>query len=224
MTDTIARLKSGKMTFETMVDLDSAIKLKKGETVDINEVIRDSAVYTDQKKGMRAGKDELENIFGTTNLQEIVKKIVEKGQIEVTQEYRDEAVESKKKQIIDFLSKNAVDSRTGRPFTPDIINSSIKESGVKIENKPAESQIRRVIEALTKIIPLKIETKKIIVRIPAQHTGRVYGLIQEYKEKEEWLGNGELEAVLNIPVGIQTDFYDKLNSVTHGSALAEEVK
>ena len=68
------------------------------------------------------------------------------------------------------------------------------------------------------------ETKKIKIKIPAEHTGRAYGLIQDYKEKEEWLSNGSLEVILNIPTGIQSDFYDKLNNITHGSALTEEIK
>jgi len=29
--------------------------------------------------------------------------------------------------------------------------------------------------------------------------------------------------VLNIPAGLIMDFYDKLNDVTHGSALSEEI-
>ena len=224
MTDTIARLRSGKLTFETMVELNSAMKLKKGEAVNINDVIRDTAVYTDLKKGMHAGKAELENVFGTTNFPSIVEKIVKKGEVEVTQDFRDEAVEQKRKKVIDFLIRNAVDARTGRPFTPDILESALKQSGVKIENKPVEVQINGIVEKLSRIIPVKIETKKIHVKIPAQHTGKVYGLIQEYKEKEEWLGNGDLSVVLNIPIGLQMEFYDKLNSVTHGSAMTEEVK
>ncbi len=224
MTNTIARLRSGKLIFETMVDLDNAMKLRKGEQVNINDVIRDTAVYLDQKKGMQAGKPELENVFGTTELAPIVEKIVKKGDIEVTQDFRDEALEIRKKQVIDFLTKNAVDVRTNRPFTPDILESALKESGARIDNQGVEKQINNVIEKLKNIIPIKIETKKIKIKIPAQHTGRVYGLIQEYKEKEEWLENGDLEVVLNLPVGIQMDFYDKLNSITHGSVLSEEIK
>jgi ribosome maturation protein SDO1 len=224
MPDTLAKLKSGKLDFETMVDLDSAMKLKKGQDVDINEVIRDTAIYTDQKKGMKAGADELMNTFNTTDIQEITKRIVQKGQLEVTQEYRDEAQEQKKKQIIEFLTKNAIDPRTNRPFTPDILESAIKQAGTRIDNQPIEKQITNVLDSIKTIIPIKIETKKIKITIPAQHTGKVYGLLQDYKEKEEWLSNGDLEAVINIPVGIQTEFYDKLNSVTHGSAITEEIR
>ena len=224
MTDTIARLRSGKLTFETMVELNSAMKLKKGEAVNITDVIRDTAIYTDLKKGMHAGKAELENAFGTTDFPSLVEKIVKKGEMEVTQEFRDEAFEKRRKQVVDFLVRNAVDARTNRPFTPDMIENSLKHAGIKIENKSVETQISGILEKLSKILPIKIETKKIKIKIPAQHTGKVYGLIQEYKEKEEWLSNGDLSVILNIPVGILMEFYDKLNSVTHGSALTEEVK
>jgi len=224
MVDTVARLRVGKLGFETMVDLDSAMKLKKGIAVSITDVIRDNFVYTDLKKGMKAGKAELELSFGTTELSSIVERIVKKGELEVTQEFRDEALENRKKQVIDFLSKNAVDARTNRPFTPEMIAGAIKQAGIKIENVSVDKQIKNIIETLKKAIPIKIETKKIKIKIPAQFTGQTYGLVQEYKEKEEWLSDGSLEVILNIPVGITMDFYDRLNKITHGSALTSEIK
>ncbi|MEM0465775.1 MAG: ribosome assembly factor SBDS [Candidatus Pacearchaeota archaeon] len=224
MTDTLARLKSGKMTFETMVDLDNAIKLKRGEKVDINDVIRDVAIYTDQKKGFKAGKNELMNYFSTTDFPTIVEKIVKKGEIEITKEFRDEALENRKKQIIDFLSRNAIDSRTNRPFTPDMIKDSIKQAKIKIENQPVEKQIKNIIEKLKTVIPIKLDTKKIKIKIPPQFTGQTYGLIQEYKEKEEWLSDGTLEVIVLIPTGLLMDFYDRLNKITHGATITQELK
>ena len=224
MVDTVARLKVGKLDFETMVDLDCAMKLKKGIAVNISDVIRDNFVYTDLKKGMRAGKAELELSFGTTELATIVDRIVKKGMIEVTQEFRDEALENRKKQLVDFLSRNAINAQSGRPYTPEMIESALKQSGVKIENVPVEKQLGKILEGLKRVIPIKIETKKLRIRIPAEFTGRIYGLLQENKEKEEWLSDGSLEVILNIPVGLQSDFYDKLNSITHGAAITSEVK
>lgn len=224
MTDITARLNVGKSHFETMVDLNAAMKLRKGQKVDISEIIRDTTIWTDLKKGMRAGKNEIENAFGTIDFPTIVERITKKGEIEVTQEFRDEVIEQKRKQIIDFLIKNAVDVRTNRPFTPDMIENSLKQAGAKIDKQPIERQIKSIIECLTKIIPIKIESKRIRVVIPASHTGKAYGIVQEHKESENWLGNGDLEVILNIPVGIQTEFYDKLNSITHGSAITQEMK
>ncbi len=224
MTDITARLKSGKLFFETMVDLDSAIKLRKGEKVDIGDVIRDNIIWTDLKKGMKAGRDELMIAFGNNDFNKIVERIVSKGEIEVTQEYRDEALENRKKQIVEFLSKNAVDARTGRPFPHDILHSALKEAGVKIENQPIDKQIKRIMESLNKLLPIKIEGVKIKLKIPAEHTGKAYGIINDYKEKETWLSDGSLDVLLNVPAGMRTEFYDKLNKVTHGSAIAQEVK
>ena len=224
MTDTIARLRSGKLIFETVVDLDNALKLKQGKNVSVAEVIRDVAVYLDQKKGMKAGSMELKNIFGTDNFEKVVEQIVKKGELEITKEYREAALETRKKQIVDFLAKNAIDARTGRPFPPNVLENAIRETGVKIENQPVEKQIKQVVEKLLTAIPIKFETKKIKIKTPAVYTGKVYGLFQDYKEKEEWLSNGDLEVVLNLPTGLQMDFYDKLNSITHGSAITEEIK
>ena len=69
-----------------------------------------------------------------------------------------------------------------------------------------------------------MEMKKVKITIPAVQTGQAYGAVSQYKETENWLDNGDLEMVVNVPAGIIMDFYDKLNSVTHGSAVAEELK
>ena len=224
MGDTIAKLRSGKLFFETMVDLDNAMKLRKGGEVSMSDVIRDNAIYTNLGKGMKAGSAELEQAFGTSEFEKVVEQIVKKGIIEVSQKFRDEALEARRKQVVDFLVRNAIDGQTGRPFTPDTLQNALKDVGVKIENKNIENQITRIVDSLKQVIPIKIETKKLKVIVPAVHTGKAYGLLTEYKEKEEWLSNGDLQITLNIPVGIQMEFYDKLNSITHGSAITEEIK
>ena len=55
------------------------------------------------------------------------------------------------------------------------------------------------------------------------HTGKAYGVIAQYKEEEKWKDDGNLEVVVKVPSGMIMDFYDKLNSITHGSALTEEL-
>ena len=79
-------------------------------------------------------------------------------------------------------------------------------------------------DALSKIIPIKIETRRVKIIIPAIQTGKAYGLVTQYKEKENWLDDGSLEVIVSIPAGIVMDFYDKLNSITHGSALTEDLE
>lgn len=220
--NTIARIKRGSKTYEIIVNLEDAMKFKKGLSTYIQA--ETDKVFTDIKKGDIAGSGELENAFGTSDFQKIVEKIVRDGDVQTTQDYRDEEREKKINQIVDFLARNAVDPQTKHPITPEKIKNALNEARVNIKNVPVENQIPDIISQIAKLMPIKLETKKIKVTIPAIHTGRAYGIIANYKEKEDWLNDGSLEAVLSIPAGLIMDFYDKLNSVTHGSALTEDIK
>ena len=222
MTNTIARITKAGKHFEIMVDLDEALKFKKGETSSIDA--ETDKIFTDLKKGQVASSSDLQEAFGTTDVQEIIEKIVKSGEVQTTQEHRDEEKEKKLKQVVDFIAKNAVDPQTGNPHTAERIKNALEQSHVNIKNVPIENQVQEIIEELRKIIPIKIETKKVKVTVPAVHTGKVYGIINQFKEKENWLDNGDLEIIASVPAGIIMDFYDKLNSVTQGSVLTEEIR
>ena len=224
MTNVTARKKAGGKNFEIIVDVDKALKFKKGENISIGEVVEIEKIFYDVKKGFHASEKDLQDSFKTTDFNDIASKIVKSGEIQIPVEYKHKELEGKTKQIVDFLVRNAVDPRTNRPYTPERIEKSIEESGVNITNKPIESQIKEIVSKLSLIIPIKIESKKIKLTVPAIYTGNVYGLLQSYKESEEWMNNGDLKCVVNIPIGFQMEFYDKLNSSTHGSVLSEEVK
>jgi len=222
MTQTTARIKKAGKNFEIKVDLDKALDFKRGAGgSDFLEVDR---IFSDAKKGFAASDSDLKNVFGTSDVDEVAAKIVKEGEVLVTQEHRSAEQEQKFKQVVEFLSKNVVDPKTGNPHTAERIKSALEQAHVNVKNIPIEKQISEIIEAISSVLPVKIETKKIKIVIPAMHTGKIYGIINEYKEKENWLSNGDLEVIVNVPIGIVMDFYDKLNSITHGSAITEEVK
>ena len=41
--------------------------------------------------------------------------------------------------------------------------------------------------------------------------------------KEEWLSDGSFLCVIEKPAASLMDFFDKLNAITHGSALTKEI-
>ena len=221
--NTIARLKQGKKNFEIIVDLDKALGFKKG-TNQFLDFLETDKVFTDSKKGMAASTSDLQEAFGTEDTNIIAEKIVKKGEVLVSQEYRDEEKEKRFKQVVDFLANNSFDPQTKTPHSVERIKNALEQSNINIKNASIESQIKDIVSELNKIIPIKIETKKIKLTIPAIHTGKVYGLINQYKEKENWLPNGDLNMVINLPAGSVFNVFDKLNSMTHGSVLTEEIK
>lgn len=223
MTQTTARIKKQGKNFEIIVDLNKAINYKKGisSVVDFMEIDK---VFSDSKKGQVASEADLQTCFSTLDVYEVAGKIAKEGEILVTQEFRDEEREKKVKQAVDFLIRNTVDSRTGLPHTAERIKNALNEANVNLKNVPMEEQLSDIISKISPLLPIKFEVKKIKVTIPAVQTGKAYGIINPYKQDENWLSNGDLEVILKIPSGLVMSFYDKLNSVTHGSALTEEIK
>lgn len=219
-----ARLRIKGKEYAILVDVDKALELKKGVDVAIDNVLAVNEVFYDIKKGLKASSSDLEKNFGTSDTREVAEKIIKQGEVVLPSDYKKKGLDEKKKQVINFLARNAIDPTTGNPISETRIEQAIKQSGVKIENKPIEQQIPGIVSKLNGIIAIKIETKKLEVTVPATYTGQVYGLLQEYKEREEWLDNGDLRCIINIPAGLQMEFYDKLNGITHGSAIVEVVK
>ena len=222
MTQTIARIKKTGKHFEIIVDMEDALKLKKGELNSIE--VEGNKIFKDSKKGEVVPSSDLKESFGTEDVNEIASVIIKEGEILTTQEHRNAEQEAKFKQVVDFLSTNSINPQTGNPHTSERIKSALIEAKVNVKNIPIENQINEIVENITKFLPIKISTKKVKITIPAIHTGKAYGVVSQYKEDEKWLDNGNLEINVSVPSGIIMDFYDKLNGVTHGSALTEEIK
>ncbi len=223
MVNITARYRAKGKNFEVLVDADKAVQFKKGLST-IDNVLAADQVFYDIKKGLKASSNDLKDCFGTDNSREVAERIVKNGEIELPLEMKKQEQATRIKQVVAFFVKNAVDSRTGLPFTEKRIEEALDQAGINIDNKPIEQQVNSISGKLKEILPLKIAAKKLKITIPAVHAGKVYGLINEYKEKESWLDNGDLVVTINIPSGLQMEFYDKLNSITHGSSIAEEIK
>ena len=222
MAQTTARVKRDGKHYEILVDEDEALKVKKGEG-DISQAVMTHEIFHNLKSGEKASTEDLEKQFDTTDVMEVAQKIIKNGEVVRTTSSLNEDQERRYKQVVDVISKNAT-SPEGMPYTPDRIMKALKEAHVNVKNKPIEEQIPEIIDQLTKVLPIRIETKKIKIRIPAQHTGKAYGTVKEYIKSEEWQSNGDLECLVEVPSGLVMDFYDKLNSQTHGSILAEDIK
>ncbi len=224
MTQTTARIKKGNAHFEILVNMEVALNFRKtgkGSAIDFLETDR---VFDDANKGNVSSKGQLENAFGTSDPYEIAEEIVKRGEILVNEEHRSAEQEQKVKQVVEAISRNAIDPRTGNPHTPERIKSAINEARIQIKNIPVDQQIPEIIDKIQKILPIKIQTKRVKVIIPAIHTGRAYGVVNLYKEKEDWKDDGSLEVVVSVPAGMIMEFYDNLNGVTHGAAITEEIK
>ncbi len=224
MGNTTARITKGGKHFEILVDLEEAMKFRKDEPgANLGSAVLTNSIFHNLKSGELAGANDLDVAFGTSNVDEVSEKIIKTGEVVRTTESMKADQDQKYKQVVDFFSKNAV-SPEGRPYTPDRIMKALSEAHVNVKNKPVESQVNEIIDQLSKVLPIKIEMKKVKLLVPAVHTGKAYGVIKEFMVSEEWQSNGDLEATVEVPAGLVFDFYDKINGVSHGAIMSEEVK
>jgi len=101
------------------------------------------------------------------------------------------------------------------------VEQALKEVRVQIDPfRPAEEQVKKIIEELRAVLPLKTGTVRLQVTVPAQYASRVYGLLKSYGElkEEKWLEDGGLRAVVELPLASQGAFIDRISSATKGSA------
>ncbi len=220
----LARLKKASEVFEIVVNPDKAIYFRKHPESNIRDALVYPKIYSDVKKGILPSEQRLQAVFGTTDPLEVSKQIIMKGDIQVTAEYRKQLLEQKRRQIIEMIRKQGVDPRTNAPHPLTRIEAALEQSKAKIdEYKPAETQVQEILKQLRPILPIKMVTKEIDITIPAQYAQKAYPTIKHFAKilRENWENDGSWHGMIEIPGGLETDLYDKLNNIAHGSVQAK---
>lgn len=215
----VARLKKEGKWFEILVDCDNALLLKSGKNVPLNTILATDDIFSDVKKGKKAAEHDLQNIFATADPQEIAKRIITEGEVQLTQQHREKAHAELQKKIVYLVHRNAVDATTGLPHPLERLERAMREAKVNIrENENAEQQVERIIKELKPIIPIKMEKMEITLKIPTKYAGASMNLLKKYSlMKSEWQSDGSLTAKVEIPAGIQEEFFNEINKATHGN-------
>ena len=212
--------------FEVMVDPDLALAFRLGQKKELNNVLTVEEVFKNFRKGERHTTSALQKAFGTTDVVVIAERIIKNGELALTTEQKRKMLEEKRKQIVAILMRECIDPRTGAPHTQMRLEQAMDAARVHIDGfKEAASQVEEVMKALRPIIPLKVERVRVAVKVPAEHAQRIYGTLKGYGiQKEEWARDGSLIVVLEMPAGMQGEFYDRINRATAGGAETKLMK
>lgn len=216
---TLAKLHRMGETFEILVDPEKSLKAKLGEKISIDKILLYDEIYKDAKKGIRASEASLKKVFNTTDPLKIAEIILNEGELQITADQRRKLIEEKKKQIIDFISKNSVDPRTNLPHPPIRIENALKEIGVSIDPFiDAKEQATAIIEKLRAVLPIKVGLTKLAIRLPGDIVGKAYGTIRNYGKiiQEEWQKDGSWICLIEITAGLHIELIEKLNALSSG--------
>ena len=121
--------------------------------------------------------------------------------------------------IIAKIAREAINPQTKLPHPARRIEIAMEEAKIRVDPfKSVDEQVNITLKAIRRLIPIKLEKVKVAIRIPGEDTGKVYGIISEFGKitKEEWQQDGSWVAIVEIPGGMQENFYQKLSEITHG--------
>ena len=109
------------------------------------------------------------------------------------------------------------------PIPPTRIEAALEEAKVNLlDHKNIEEQFDEIISKLRPILPIKIEKKELMIKIPGQYAGKCQQPIRSYKILgENWGSDGSWQVKIELPAGMVQDFIDKMNSLTKGEVLVE---
>jgi len=217
--EVIARYFYKGKKFEVLVYANRAWLFREGKMDDVREVLVGDIIYYDARKGLKASIEELRKAFGTDDPYKVAEEIIKRGELQLTAEQRRELIEAKKRQIIEFLTRNAIDPRTGLPHPPMRIELAINEARVGIDPfKPVEYQVQEVIKSIQRILPLKLARLRAGIKIPPEYSGRAYGPLSKMGKilRTSYQSDGSLLMEIEIPAGLQEALIEKVNSLTAG--------
>ncbi len=223
----IARFSHQGATFEILVDPYLARDLKEGKSVDIRNLLAIDKIFKNARRGEAASEETIKKVFGTTDVFKVAEEIIKRGEVQLTTEQRRQMREEKFKQIVTIIARRAINPQTGTPHPPARIEEALREAKVHIDEfASAEEQIPRVVKALQPILPLKFEMRKIAAKIPPAYVGKAQAVVRKLGtlKQEEWMNDGSWIVLLEIPAGIQSEVYEKLNEVTKGEVEIKVVE
>ncbi len=221
----VAHMEVNGERFEIFVDPDLGLAYKQGSKKELNNVLVAEEIYKNARKGERCKSSELQKAFHTDEVWKIADMILKKGELALTTDQKRKMLEEKRKQIASLIAREAIDPRTGAPHTLTRITQAMENVRLDIDPfKDASMQVDATVSALRLSLPIKFEKKRIAVKIGPEHAQKTYGLLKNYGiQKEEWTTDGSIVAVIELPAGIVSEFFDRLNKATSGQAQTKMV-
>lgn len=222
-----ARLKASGTTFEILVDPEGALAFRRGERASLEGLLAVEDVFEDASRGERPAEEDIRKAFATTDVLEIAKRILQQGEIQLTADQRRKLAEDKRKAVVAFISRNAVNPQTMGPHPPVRIEKAMEEARVHIEPMDSvDENVKVVMKAIAPLIPIRFEQVDVAVRVPPLYAPKAYGGIAGFGEmvKQEWQNDGSWIGVVRIPAGMQNDFYELVNKLTRGEAQTKLLK
>jgi ribosome maturation protein SDO1 len=219
----IVRLKRGGKRFELACYPNKVTSWREGVEKDLDEVLQQSAVFTNVSKGVQANRADLKRCFKTDDEQKIIEMILARGELQVTGKERAHKSEQLFRDVATSVAERCVDTNTQRPMTVGMVERALKEIQFRVHpNQPAKKQALEAIKALQAVMPIERARMRIRVHLPGKDAKRVKGKLEPLfaHVEDEQFTRSALIVVALIDPGAYRQIMEIVQSDTRGQGSA----
>lgn len=167
----LVKLKKNKKRFEIACYQNKVQDYRKGVEKDLDEVLQIHQVFMNVSKGLAASKEDLQKCFGMTDLDPIIKEIITKGEIQLSERERQLMINKINNELLTIISAKCVNPKSKKRYPPTMIHKALVELKFSpVLNKPAKLQALEAIKLLVSKQIIPIVRAKMKVRVSVSMT------------------------------------------------------
>lgn len=140
----------------------------------ISAVLQSDEIFTSAIQGEIAQKKVLAKAFPKMNKDQVIKFILEKGEMQIGEKERDVMLENSSKEILTIVQSKLVHTDSKRPYSLEAITAACKSMGLSCKMKmPPKKQALYWMKLLQKKYYVSRAEMKIQIRVPAANLARL---------------------------------------------------
>ena len=219
----VARWEYGGKRYEVLLDPDMVEAFREDPTsVNLDDFMAVEDVFHDARQGERPAVEDLVSTFGSEDVAEATRTILERGSIQLTTAQRKARVEAMRQRILHHIHSEAVDPRTKSPHPRSRLELALEESRFSVDPfKRLEAQVKDAINVLKPLLPLSFERIKLAFKVNGSAYGRAHQMLRPDLKREEWLSDGSWVAVVEVPTARKADLIGEVMRLDKDAEVRE---
>eukprot|EP01107_Rhizomastix_libera_P011451 TRINITY_DN288_c3_g1_i1.p1 TRINITY_DN288_c3_g1~~TRINITY_DN288_c3_g1_i1.p1 ORF type:complete len:258 (-),score=63.44 TRINITY_DN288_c3_g1_i1:90-863(-) len=176
----LVKYKHGKLTFEVLCKVGTALKYRDGKLGIDNTLISDD-IFTHAQKGEKAKASDLQAAFGTEKIADCIKTIMDKGEIQLSTEERKEMQQQKLNEVVNYIHKYYSDPKTKTSIPVTRIQNALETLKFHADpDLPVDRQLPDILKRLPEVLPCSKQEFTGIFIIPSHLMGQAGGVLKKH--------------------------------------------
>ena len=162
----VVRLSRHGNRFEVACYRNKIVNYRQGTETDLSEVLQTTTVFTNVSKGQFAKSSLLKECFGTTDEEEVCRFILDKGEVQISDQERAVQLESMLREVASMVSEKCINPANRRQYTMAQIRDAMKSAGFMVHpTRNVKQQFLDCVRLLQEKKVINIERAKMLLVI-----------------------------------------------------------